>query len=91
MAITAQPVDTAVEAGEKLVVSIEAEGEGLTYRWYYKEGKMADFMYTKTFAGNTYTIDAMTASRSGRQIYCVVTDAFGNSVTSDTVTIAVIK
>ena len=52
---------------------------------------MADFMYTKTFAGNTYTIDAMTASRSGRQIYCVVTDAFGNSVTSDTVTIAVIK
>ena len=91
VAINVQPVNTAVAVGEELVVKLEAQGEGLTYRWYYKDVKMADFLYTKTFTGDTYTIPSMTASRSGRQIYCVVTDQYGNSVTSDTVTIAVIK
>ena len=87
--ITKQPVSVTVEAGQKAVVTLEAEGEGLTYKWYYKDVN-GTFKQTTTFSGNTYSVN-MSAARDGRQIYCVITDAYGASVTSDTVTINMTK
>ncbi|MBR5301385.1 MAG: hypothetical protein IKU38_00950, partial [Clostridia bacterium] len=84
--ITRQPVSVAVGKGQTATVSFTAAGEGLTYKWYYKDTTASDFSYSGSFTGNSYSI-AISAARSGRQVYCVVTDKYGNSVQTDTVTI----
>jgi hypothetical protein len=33
----------------------------------------------------------MTKARAGRDVYCVITDAFGNQVTTETITLVVEK
>ncbi len=85
--IVQQPVSTAVTEGQSATVTVIAEGDGLSYQWYFKNAGDAQFSPTASFAGDTYSVE-MTPDRSGRQIYCVITDAYGNSVTSDTVTIS---
>ena len=84
--ITSQPVSVTVAEGEKAKVTFTAEGDGLTYEWYYAAAGSTQFLKTASFTGNTYAVD-MSTSRDGRQVYCVVTDKYGNSVTTDTVTI----
>ena len=77
--------------GEKAVIEIDAVGEELTYKWYYKNPGSNDFIYTSSFKGNKYSILSMDESRNGRQVYCVITDKFGNSVQSETVTLTMIN
>ena len=82
--ITKQPEDVTVAAGEKAVVTVEAQGDGLTYKWYFKNPGASKFSLTTSFKSNTYSV-VMSDARNGRQIYCVITDQYGNSVTTDTV------
>ena len=84
--ITAQPESVVVPNGEKASVTVNATGDGLTYKWYYKNKGASKFSYTSTFTGNKYSV-TMSDSRDGRQIYCVITDKYGNSVKTDTVTL----
>ncbi len=84
--ITEQPVSVAVTNGNTAKVTVNASGEGKTYKWYYKDKGMSDFALTKTFTGNSYYI-TMNAERASRQVYCVITDKYGNSVTTNTVTL----
>lgn len=84
--IRQQPVSVTAQAGEKATVTLAAEGEGLTYQWYYRNADSAQFLRTNSFKGNSYSV-TMNASRSNRQIYCVVTDRSGASVRSNTVTL----
>lgn len=84
--ITQQPENVMVAMNESFTVSFVAEGEELTYEWYYKEAGAAKFLKTSTFTGPEYTTQ-MTAARAGRQIYCVVTDKYGFSVQTNTVTL----
>ena len=84
--ITAQPESVVVPNGKKASVTVNATGEGLTYKWYYKNKGASKFSYTSTFTGNKYSV-TMSDSRDGRQIYCVITDKYGNSVKTDTVTL----
>lgn len=88
--ITTQPVSVTVEEGAVAEVAFEAKGEGLTYQWYYKNAWETSFTMTTAFTGNTYSAQ-MNAARAGRQLYCVVTDMYGNSVTTNTVTIEMIS
>ena len=85
--ISQQPVDVMVEEGEKAVVKLSATGDDLTYDWYYRNPGKSYFEYTSTFKGNSYTISSMDERRNGRQVYCVVTDKYGNSIKSDTVSL----
>ena len=85
--IMKQPSSVSVPNGQQAVVSFVAEGDGLTYKWYYKNSWETKFTLTTTFTGNTYSAQ-MNSSRSGRQIYCVVTDQYGNSAKTNTVTIS---
>ncbi len=84
-AITVQPTNKTAEAGETVTFSVEATGEGeLKYQWYYRNAGKS----TWTKAGSTeadYTTE-MTEKRQGRQVYCVVTDEYGNKVSSKTAT-----
>jgi len=67
-------------------VSVNANGFDLTYQWYYKDKGTDEFRYTSSTTGDTYRIQ-MTDARAGRQLYCVVTDKYGNTVKTNTVTI----
>jgi len=84
--IVTQPVSVTVEDGETAAITVEAQGEGLTYRWYYKNSGSDTFLLTNAFAGPEYSV-TMSEARHGRQVYCVVTCAEGYSVTSETATL----
>ena len=84
--ITKQPVNVTVASGSNATVTIAAAGDGLTYQWYYKDAGGTGFYRNTAFTGTSYSV-AMSAARSGRQVYCVVTDKYGNSVKSNTVTL----
>ena len=91
-AITKQPESTAVSKGTDAVVTVEATGKVLSYIWYYKNpGNTKFYMSGDTFAeSNTYRIP-MNKWRDGQQVYCVITDAEGNTLTSEIVTLSLTK
>ena len=80
-----QPSDIEVTADQPFSVAVNAEGNGLSYQWYYKDATMEDF----SVSGNLSTSYACTmqSNMHGRQVYCVITDLHGNSVTTHTATI----
>ena len=88
--ITQQPVSVSVPNGETATVSFEAQGEGLYYRWYFKNKGDTAFYPAYSFTGNTYEIK-MNEERDGREVYCIVSDKSGNRVKTDTVTLSMTK
>ena len=83
--ITKQPEDVMVKIGEEATVTVEAEGEELTYTWYYAAKGSSKYSKSST-TGNTYST-TMTKDRDGRKVYCVVKDKYGQSVKSETATL----
>ena len=83
--ITTQPVNVAVSSGKTAKVTVKATGDGLKYQWYY--AKKGAKTYTKASSTtNSYSVK-MSTSYNGTKAYCVVTDKYGNSVKSSTVTL----
>ncbi|MBR4693151.1 MAG: hypothetical protein IKP17_10390, partial [Oscillospiraceae bacterium] len=64
-----------------------ATGEGLTYQWYVKKPSANKFSKS-SITGDTYSVE-LTPERNGNQVYCVVTDAFGNTARTNTVTMTI--
>ena len=85
--ITKQPSSVSVHNGETAKVSFTASGNGLKYRWYYKDANKTSYSRTKTFTKNYYNAE-MNYKRDGRKIYCVVEDKYGNTVKTNTVTLS---
>lgn len=85
LAITKQPVDAAAILGEKVTVSVEATGYPLKYQWYYRDAGGKDFNRS-SIKESDYTV-IMKEARIGREVYCVITDAYGNKITSDVATL----
>ena len=86
VAITQQPESVTVAEGETAKVTIKAIGDGLKYTWYFSDVDDATFKKTSTFKGNTYSVK-MSEARDGRLVYCVITDAYGNKVSTDVVSL----
>ena len=80
-----QPKNVAVVNGKKAKVTLEAEGDGLTYTWYAKN-KSASKYSKSSQKGNSYST-LMNAAHNGQTVYCIVTDKYGNTVKSKTVTL----
>ena len=80
--ITGQPEDVSTERFVEVVVSVAAEGEDLNYAWYYRCAGETEFR-ASSCTGDTFRT-VMSGDLHGCEVYCVVTDAAGNSVTSDT-------
>jgi len=80
-----EPADVTAKMGEAFSIGIRAQGEWLTYRWYYKDSYMSGFSASSN-RGSAYSY-SMESYRNGRKVYCVITDAFGNSITTEAVTI----
>ncbi|MBQ8975160.1 MAG: hypothetical protein IJ072_05490, partial [Oscillospiraceae bacterium] len=85
--INTQPVSLTTQAGGTALFSVSASGSGLTYVWQYRApgGVWADVNSVKypTALTSTMTFPAY-AAYSGFIYRCVIKDAFGNSVISDT-------
>ena len=86
LTITKQPVNVQAEIGQKFSISVEVLGDGLTYQWYYKNSGSKNFAVS-SFKGKSYSM-TMANYCHNRQVYCVITDKYGNSVTTETVTIS---
>jgi hypothetical protein len=84
--ITTQPVNAAAATGTTAKITVKAVGDGLKYTWYFSDVDDATFKKTSTFKGNTYSVK-MSEARDGRLVYCVITDAYGNKVTTDVVSL----
>lgn len=86
LTILEQPKDATAALGERFSIAPKVQGDDLTYQWYVKEAGAKAFKpssnKTATYA---YT---MQSYMKGRQVYCVITDKYGNSVTTDTATIS---
>lgn len=88
--ITLQPADISGAVNETADFHVEAEGEGLTYRWYYsKDGGMK--WYVSTFSGNdTDTVSVPIKSfREGQMYRCKIQSEDGTVVTSEAATLHV--
>ena len=85
--ITKQPVSVVASGDEYARVSVEATGDGLSYQWYYRDQGKASFSKGATTAAKCSV--KMSAARDGRELYCVVTDRYGRTVKSDTVTVRI--
>ena len=85
--ITTQPRDAIAPAGEKVKTTVKATGDGITYQWYIKNPGKTKFSKSSVTSA-TYSCK-MSESIDGRQAYCVVTDKYGTSVQSKTVTLSI--
>lgn len=84
--ITSQPSDASARIGKTVRTSVTAVGDGLIYQWYGKDPGQQKF-WKSSVTGASYSY-RMTAEKNGRQVYCVVTDRYGNRVTGNTVTLS---
>lgn len=85
--ITEQPVSCKAIAGKRVKISVIAEGSDLTYQWQYLKPGKTNWANSGLASARTSTLSfTMSAGYDGMQYRCVVTDASGRSVTSDTVT-----
>lgn len=85
LAIVTQPENQNVVIGGRFNAEVNAVGDGLKYQWRFRNAN-SDVWSKSSVRDNTYD-DVMTKARNGREIYCVITDMWGDSVTTDTVTL----
>ncbi len=84
--IQKQPADVTADSGEMATFSVSATGNDLRYQWQYSDD--GETWENTDTAASTY--QAMVDNTyHGRALRCVITDAAGNTLTSDTATIRV--
>ena len=86
--ITSHPANVTAKVNDSVSFSVKAQGDGLTYQWYYKKAGQTTWNKwgTRTTATTTATANA---TWNGMQVYCKVTDQYGNSVDSNPATITI--
>ena len=85
--ITKQPTNVTAAVGELVNIKVEASGTGLKYQWYVNRNDGAGFV--ENWSTYNYTNMTVKAAFNGYQYKCVVTDANGNVVESEIVTLTV--
>ena len=81
--ITAQPHSVCANLGAMAEISMEAEGDGLTYCWYVKHSDESVFVKSSA-SGSVYSM-AMTDAAETMQVICVVKDQYGNIAATEPV------
>ena len=87
-AISTQPVNTSVKAGERAVFEVAATGTDLKYQWKINRNDGNGFVNISGADSASYTSGITDTDCNGFQYYCVISNAAG-SVTTDTVTLTV--
>ena len=81
--LTKQPQSVSLELGQKVTFSVGAVGQGLSYRWYYRR-PYGDWKEATAKGYDTSSL-RVTAKKNnvGTKYRCIVTDSFGNTLTSE--------
>ena len=87
--VTQQPVSTSAAVGQTAKISVDATGDGLSYKWYYRNPDMTRFAATSS-TSKSYSIK-MTEARDGREMFCLITDKYGNAIRTDIVKLSMNK
>lgn len=74
-----------VPIGTKATTQVVAIGDDLIYQWYIKN-KNAKKFTKSSVTKPTYSV-TMSDAVDGRRLYCVVSDMYGNTATSNTITL----
>lgn len=89
--IVKQPEDAIVLVGDTAAFTFEVEGEGLTYQWEYSTDNGVSFMNNTQSGNQTDTLTFKAQDYHNGYLYrCKITDASGNTVTSDTVILTIV-
>ena len=89
LAITAQPKGVSVKDGETAKATIKANGKDVTFAWWEKKPGETDFTLTDQ-TSSAYSL-TMSEAADGTEVYCVVTDETGATVTSNTVALKLFR
>lgn len=87
-AISAQPKDASVKAGEKAVFEVTATGTDLTYQWQIDRNDGKGFVNLNGATGASYTSGVTDMDCNGFKYQCIISNVAG-SVTTETVTLTV--
>ena len=87
--IVSQPGSVEAEVGSKVSYSVAAEGMGLTYQWQVKFNGSANWT-NASGKGATWSFTAASA-HDGMQVRCIVKDAKGKTVVSETAVCKVVS
>ena len=85
--ITSQPKNYVGKVNSTASFTVVAEGNGLSYQWQISDND-GDSWTNSSVKKAVYT-SKLTTAKDGRMVRCVVTDADGNSVTSNDVTMRI--
>ena len=86
--ITTQPMNNTIYLGDPLTLSLKASGDGLTYQWYFKKADQSSFSKWSNHTSDTETC-VPDSTWNGIKLFCLIGDQYGNTVSSDTVTVTV--
>ncbi len=82
--ITAQPRDTGALAGATVAFTVGVDGVRLTYRWQNRASGNAPWTDCNLTGSNTATLRVKaTEALDGYQYRCLITDATGDTITSE--------
>ena len=88
--ITKNPVDVVAHGDETISFSVLATGDGpLKYQWYYRNKDATD--WSKSSCTEKVYTTKLTVDRDGREVYCKVTDRYGNTASSKTATMELVE
>jgi len=88
--IISQPIEYVGAVNDDVVFTVGVTGNGLVYQWYYSSDHGSTWTKCTSPGYNTDTLQvALRAYRNGYQYKCVITDAFGESVASNVVSMTV--
>ena len=77
-----------MELGKSITLSLTASGTGLSYQWYFKKAGQSSFTL---WNGRTHASETVTpnATWNGIQLYCIVKDSSGKTITSNIIKVTV--
>ena len=90
LAITVQPQDTNAAVGGNVSFAVKAQGDGLSYQWYYKKKGASSWSIWKGHTAASTTA-AANDTWDGMQVYCAVKDSYGGSLSSAAAKITLVK
>lgn len=83
--ILKHPQSVKVALGDTAQFNVTVQGDGLSYKWYYQNpgGEVNEATSTAGKYTPYYNYTISNADRSGRAMWCVITDKYGNTVTTE--------
>lgn len=87
---TTQPASVTVAKGKTATFKVVARGTTLKYQWQYRTSAKGSWKTVSATGSKTATLKIpATAAKNGYQYRCVITDKYGNSLTSTAATLKV--